>query len=175
MQNMVDILGIPKFLGLASLVLTFLFGTGTTMAFMALISKASRYTGYGCVSFLSDNITFVGGLLILILPCIFFFKEFIRDLKISFFLNTISVSEDGFHIKQKEDLLYEWKNIKAINGKHEAWRGHSIVIFFDDGKNIEIPIINKTKEKTIDFLKEVYCKSPKQIKTNRLSEKWLKE
>ena len=112
MQKMTDVLGMPKILGLASLVLTFLFGAGTTMALITLTLKASRHTGHGFVSFLSDNITFVGGLLILILPCVYFFKEFIRDLKISFILNTILISEDGFHIKQKEDLLYNGKALR---------------------------------------------------------------
>jgi len=172
-RKLVDVLGTPKILGITSLILALFFGSGAVMAIASLVLKASRYTGHSYVSFLSDKITFIIGLLILILPCVYFFKEFIRDLKIGFFLNEIFVNEDGFHIKQKEDLLYKWDDIEAINGKYESWRGYDIVIFFNDGKSIEIPIIDRAKEKTIDFLKETYRKSPKKIIINELAEKIL--
>lgn len=173
-RKLIDVLGAPKILGLTSLILAFLFGSGAIMAIASLVLKALRYTKHSYVFFLLDNIIFmISVLIILILPCAYFFKQFIRDLKISLFLNTILVNEDGFHIKQKEDLLYKWEDIEAINGKHESWRGCDIVIFFNDGKSIEIPIIPKAKEKTINFLKEVCRKSSQKTTINKLAEKFL--
>ena len=47
------------------------------------------------------------------------------------------------------------------------------MILFNDGKSIELPIVDRAKEKTINFLKEACQKSPKKIKTNKLAKKLL--
>lgn len=174
-NTLTKMLGIPKILGLSSLALTFLFGSGAVMASISLLAKISVYPEHDALSLLLDNMVFAMGLLILILPAVYFFKELIRDLTTSFYLSRTYVTHDGLHIKRKEGILYKWEDIEAINGEHESWRGDYVVFIFNDGKSIEIPIIDSAKDKTINFLKEVYQKAPGRINTNKLAEHLLVE
>lgn len=172
-KKLIEVSGIPKILGFTSLMLALLFGSASIMVIALLVVEFLKYKEHSALFFLLDNVTFVMGLFILVLPCVYFLKQFFRDFKIGLFLDKIFLSEAGFHIKQKKDLLYKWDKIVAINGKREGWRGYDIVIVFNDGKSIEIPIIDRAKEKTIDFLKELYQKSPQETITNELANKIL--
>ena len=172
-RKITDIVNLPKFLGFPSLVLAFLYGVGTVVGLWAIVLGVLRSTDKRFVVLLMDNCVLVLGLSILVIPCIYFIKELIHALGVSCLLNTTFVSEDGFHMKQERDILYEWKDIEAINGYYEIWRGNSVVISFKDGRGIEIPIPSKAREKVTCFLKEIYHEAPAETKLNQPAKKIL--
>jgi len=172
-KKMKDVLSISGTQIIPSLLLSFLFGVGTVITSISLFFRILRSSNDGFMILLLDNLAFLIGLFIIAIPCVFFIKELVHDLRVSFVLNKALISQDGIHIKRKEEFIYKWEDIEAINGYHEGWRGDYIVILFNDGRNIEIPILHTVKDKTIQFLKEIRCKVSKKINMNKLSKKWL--